>query len=578
MRGARRRRLSWAVGALAVAVGVGFAALASWLCDDAFISFRYARNLVEGHGLVFNPGERVEGYTNLAWTLWIALGLWLQVSAATWSIVWGIVAYGTSLLILIAVHLRVARRLAVGGVALPVAALLGATHEDWNHFATSGLETSAFTCLCLAGYSLVARGITEEQGRKIRGAIAAGIVFAVASSTRPDGVLWAAVAGAAWAWSGTGRVRRMLAYGAAFLVVWGIPTLWRVDYYGDFFPNTYYAKSAYRPWWDQGWHYFILFSEKYWALYLAPALVAATWLLRRRDEGAADRAWSRHVLLAGCFAVVYTTYVIRVGGDFMFARLLIPVVPYLAILVDLGLLPWAERRPLAYLAATGGWLVASTMMPTPVSATHWVHGVADEWDVYSPKQIERVEHKAAVLKRYLSDLPVRVAFLGAEARVMYEAEIPVAIESATGLTDATIARQELVRRGRPGHEKRAPVAYLIDARKAHFIFAKEARSVLGLDRWIPVGTLRLDDVEGFILHWDPPLMAELRRRGAEFVDFPSELDRFLDQLRNAPPAVRLQQASRIRRFYFDHVDDPRRAAILFALESEAHRALTQGAP
>src|SRR5690242_17979411 len=40
---------------------------------DAFISMRYARNLALGHGPVFNPGERVEGYTNFLWTLilWI---------------------------------------------------------------------------------------------------------------------------------------------------------------------------------------------------------------------------------------------------------------------------------------------------------------------------------------------------------------------------------------------------------------------------------------------------------------------------------------------------------------------------
>ena len=49
---------------------------AAWfLCDDAFISFRYALNLVEGHGLVFNAGERVEGYTNFLWVLELA-ALW----------------------------------------------------------------------------------------------------------------------------------------------------------------------------------------------------------------------------------------------------------------------------------------------------------------------------------------------------------------------------------------------------------------------------------------------------------------------------------------------------------------------
>ena len=40
-----------------------------WTEDDAFISFRYSQNLARGEGLVFNPGERIEGYSNLAWVL-----------------------------------------------------------------------------------------------------------------------------------------------------------------------------------------------------------------------------------------------------------------------------------------------------------------------------------------------------------------------------------------------------------------------------------------------------------------------------------------------------------------------------
>lgn len=42
------------------------------LSDDGFISFRYAQNLAEGRGLVYNAGEYVEGYTNLLWTLALA--------------------------------------------------------------------------------------------------------------------------------------------------------------------------------------------------------------------------------------------------------------------------------------------------------------------------------------------------------------------------------------------------------------------------------------------------------------------------------------------------------------------------
>lgn len=59
------------VAGLAVAVGLFISR--AWevgaVNEDAFISFRYAQNLLAGGGLVFNPdGQRVEGITNLLWT------------------------------------------------------------------------------------------------------------------------------------------------------------------------------------------------------------------------------------------------------------------------------------------------------------------------------------------------------------------------------------------------------------------------------------------------------------------------------------------------------------------------------
>lgn len=59
-----RRLLTVAALALAVAAGIAWALSLDYLSDDTFISFRYARNLARGDGLVFNPSERVEGYTN----------------------------------------------------------------------------------------------------------------------------------------------------------------------------------------------------------------------------------------------------------------------------------------------------------------------------------------------------------------------------------------------------------------------------------------------------------------------------------------------------------------------------------
>jgi len=66
------------------------------LVDDAYISFRYAHNLAEGQGLVFNVGEYVEGYTSLLWTLLMVLPEALELPtysfAAHLSLTFGILA------------------------------------------------------------------------------------------------------------------------------------------------------------------------------------------------------------------------------------------------------------------------------------------------------------------------------------------------------------------------------------------------------------------------------------------------------------------------------------------------------
>src|ERR687886_125857 len=57
------------------------------LFDDEMVSMRYARNLTHGYGLVWNPaGERVEGYTNLLWVLYMAVVHLLPVPMAKISV------------------------------------------------------------------------------------------------------------------------------------------------------------------------------------------------------------------------------------------------------------------------------------------------------------------------------------------------------------------------------------------------------------------------------------------------------------------------------------------------------------
>jgi hypothetical protein len=541
--------------------------LVAWTCDDAFISFRYARNLVEGQGLVFNPGDRVEGFTNLLWTLWSALGLALGVHAEAWSISSGLVAYVGAVALLVIYHFEIRAALGAPKYGLPLAALICALHPDYNIYATSGLETSAFTTLSLAGCWVVARGLTGSRAQPLLG----GCLYGAVALLRPDGVVFALVAGAAILALSRERWRETLVFGGAFLFIWGSATLWRLHYYGQYFPNTYYAKSASQSWYTQGISYFAQYLHKYWVLALGPFLVAVSGIRRlraqRRTPSAADvghlaqaknRYFAVQAGLSTAMLVAYGFYVVRVGGDFMYARVLIPVTPYLALLCELGWMGLAQTRPLAYWLVSAAMLITIRVIPRPVTDRKWVDGVADEWEVYTPARVELDEQKARTLAKYFRRLPVRLAFLGSEARCMYNARIPIAIESDTGLTDATIAHQPLLKRGRVGHEKHASVDYLVANRRAHFLFAPWGYDLLHLEDHIPLRAVDLDSVSGWILHWDPEMMRALKARGARFTDFTEELDGYIAHIDDVPLEQLKRDYAKFKLYYFDRTPDPKR--------------------
>ena len=105
-----------------LAILLAHASVYGFVTDDAYISFRYARNMIEGLGLVFNAGERVEGMTNLLWTLWSALGLRLGVDAPRWALAWGGICFAASILLLGFNHLQLRRAATVGALTVPVEA------------------------------------------------------------------------------------------------------------------------------------------------------------------------------------------------------------------------------------------------------------------------------------------------------------------------------------------------------------------------------------------------------------------------------------------------------------------------
>ena len=155
----------------------------AYTVDDAYISFRYARNLAHGHGLVYNAGERVEGYTNFLFTVLLAGGIRVGLGPVVFSKVLGALsAFGALVCTyFLAGRLRPFRTLPC------VATWLLATTVVFDGYAVFGLETSLFVALVLLGTLLFFRETNDLDGASDEGVFPwSGVVLALASLTRPE--------------------------------------------------------------------------------------------------------------------------------------------------------------------------------------------------------------------------------------------------------------------------------------------------------------------------------------------------------------------------------------------------------
>jgi len=321
-----RTLVAWGLVAILILAGVH-----SWsrafLIDDAFISFRYARNLVEGRGLVFNPGERVEGYTNFLWTLLSAAAIRAGIDP---EIAMPPVGIACSVLALCVLFLW-GRALGLPGPAALVPPAMLAVNRSWAAWATGGLETRMFTLLVLATGWLLCRERTGHDMRRSPplSALAAGL----ACLTRPEGWLVAAVAAASLPWraraAGSGR---RIAWCATAALIAGAHLAWRVAYYGGLLPNSFHAKvPGLRV--ASGALYLGLFALHHLA---APAAVLVILLLRRSGTTTERTAWTESLRFAVPLVFLFLLYTLLIGGDhfeFRFVDHLLPVLFLLIVLV-----------------------------------------------------------------------------------------------------------------------------------------------------------------------------------------------------------------------------------------------------
>lgn len=418
-----RRRSLWAgLGALLAALALTGAHLllyAPFTADDAFISFRYARHFALGHGLVFNIGERVEGYSTFTWVLLLGLlnraGLDIALTAKLLN---GALALAAVLLTALMPPGRV--RAGTCSAAGLWAALLLAGDPAFGYWGANGMEVPLVTLLLLAGGALHLREL--ERGSPPLSALLLGAL----ALTRPEGAFFGGLTLLHRFWTNVQRqrtnarpepsseqgalgrsvarslnrsnVQPLLGWLGVFLLIVVPFLLWRRSYYGEWVPNTVLVKTGVS---------LRVLLEGGLSVYQFAAPRAGVLLLAGLGLLATPRWWQRPwcsyavLLLAG-----NTLFVTLAGGDWMpLDRFWVLVLPWLYLLAaeapaalaaqwPAALRPWRAALPAALLAlALAGSLVTrlTTNVPTINNAgptvSRWLRQVARPGDVVASSNI-----------------------------------------------------------------------------------------------------------------------------------------------------------------------------------------------
>lgn len=596
---------------LYLSVGIGIFAIYKafiqhWVCDDAFISFRYAKNLTDGLGLVYNAGEFVEGYTNFLWTIFLSVGMFFHLDPIHVSAGLGILFYFLTLFVLYKTgttvyEIRAGKR--YKSFYFPIAFAGFALHSHGQIFATGGLETSLFSFLLLTGTVFL---LLSDRGLHL---LTGFFILVLAIMTRPDGALFyifAFLYAALFKFRHTdyktyftNQLALQLPFIFIFLPYW----FWRYTYFGWFFPNTFYAKSGMGIYLEQGIKYILLYFNSYYVLYL-PFILVFFWFLRlfkissqiryffltnfssayksrRRKirlrhrklyrieptfslkkiisgQSRIDNFYMRIFILFLLPSFLYILYLLKIGGDFMFARLLIPITPLLYLTTELFLFRMKFKRVRIFLSILV--ILGTAFYYNPYQGTDLpiVDNITNESDIYKLKSVYQLKLSLLPFRKIFEEEEINIAYGGSQAMLAYYLNPKVAIEAVTGLTDEFVAHQIIAKRGKVGHEKPAPISYLLK-RNVHIHFFPTLDTPK-----TDYNSIRLKNIPGEfrIIRYDSAIFSEFKKTKLfEFQRFETYLDKYISEIDKKTRGEIQKDYLEFKKFYFDWNEDDKRERV-----------------
>lgn len=440
--------------ALVLAIGLGGTLLHafcghSWIdnsghaigSDDAYISFRYAANFFHGHGLVFNPGERVEGYSNLLYTLLVTPGVAFGIDAVyPFSIALNCVLLALTLFAFWAYS----RACLEPGLAGAAALLFALSPWVWAN-AASGLETVLILGITVGAWISVESYCRTGGARAL---LALGLFCVLSVFSRVDGFILPLICIAYLGIKGRYRTGAVLLLLLVFVAV--IYTVGRYAYYGDVIANTFYNKvsGGIASRLQEGIAFY--FDQSVKTGLLVAVIVGFVSLARVFSHSPRLATLRAAVSFPIVFLTAWSAYLIYIGGDIYYERFVVATIPLSLFVILSAIRPWPS-------AARAGVLLLAAIVPFAFAARD------GRYEYHLAKYDMWVQTGKFLGQRY----PGATIAVDAAGKIPFFSELPTI--DMLGLNDRHIGKMDPSATGMPGHTKFDP-AYVL-ARKPELIAA-----------------------------------------------------------------------------------------------------------
>lgn len=454
------------------------------ILDDAYIFFRYAENIVNGYGFVWNIHEApVEGYTSFLYLVLLIAAKFLTIDLELFAILIGIISSVLTLYIAYLIYEKIYTRLLTHTYTNLITIIILALSPAYAYWASAGMETAFYSMFLMLTfylflkYSNLAREINSSEAVKysksflIGWTILNGILFGFLCMLRFEAILFFIAALYYLMKEGKSFIRlsinaKVILFTTGFIIIFGTYFIWRWSYFGYFFPNTFYAKTG--GGFQQlagGFLYIIkalrLFYGFGWIL-----IIIMIFFFRKNlfSEN------SRFLFAIGVISLITT---ILLGGDhFHLGRFILPVLPMLLVF-----LPPAIDRFLAYktkyfnLKPTNKAILLITIFfvilvikPVYKEALFGFQNilkgekdVITVYDLSSETEIIEWQHGFVIMGKTLNQFADKDDYIAAVpiGAIGYYSKINVI--DMVGLVDPVIAHEQFspdaVRKWTPGHTK-----------------------------------------------------------------------------------------------------------------------------